>query len=74
MYRMNFDLKTKTGTVVMNVSVIGRRDLTRSIPLIQRVFSSGYAMGKLMNLYPPGTNLSSSGSPTMPWESERSVR
>ncbi len=58
MYRMNFDLKTKTGTVVMNVSVIGRRDLTRSIPLIQRVFSSGYAMGKLMNLYPPGANLS----------------
>lgn len=56
-YGMNFDLKSRTGTVVVNVSLIGREDLSRSVPLIQKVFAAGYAMGTLLNLYPSGKKL-----------------
>jgi len=58
-YGMKFDLETRTGNVVMNVSLIDLEDLPRAVPLIQRVFSAGYAMGKLMNLYPPGRKFDS---------------
>jgi repressor of nif and glnA expression len=53
-YKMNFDLVSKTGTVVVNVSVIPRDQLERCIPLMQRVFAAGYAMGKLIALLHPG--------------------
>jgi len=56
-YGMTFDLKSKSGTVVMNVSFISRGDLIRSIPLIQKVFSVGFAMGTLMTIYPSGKKL-----------------
>ncbi len=58
-YGMRFDLEARRGTVVMNVSFIDLEDLPRAVPLIQRVFSAGYAMGKLMNLYPPGRKFDS---------------
>jgi repressor of nif and glnA expression len=53
-YKMNFDLAKRTGSVVMNVSLIDRQDLHKSIPSIQSVFASGYAMGTLMALLAPG--------------------
>lgn len=53
-YDMNFDLDKKSGTVVINISFINTDDLERSVPLIQRVFAAGYAMGNLMNIYFPG--------------------
>ena len=56
-YKMDFDLARKTGTVVLNVSVIDRRELHRCVPLIQDVFAAGYAMGKLMTLLRPGDSL-----------------
>jgi repressor of nif and glnA expression len=53
-YKMNFDLANRTGCVVLNLSLIDRGQLRQSIPSIQRVFASGYAMGTLMTLLPPG--------------------
>ncbi|MBN1344311.1 MAG: DUF128 domain-containing protein [Phycisphaerae bacterium] len=53
-YNMSFDPATKSGTVVVNVSLIERSDLRRSAPQIRRVYAAGYAMGKLMALLPPG--------------------
>jgi repressor of nif and glnA expression len=53
-YKMDFDLAKRTGSVVLNVSLIDRSQLRESIPSIQRVFSAGYAMGNLMSLLPPG--------------------
>jgi repressor of nif and glnA expression len=65
-YGMHFDLRTKSGTVVVNMSCIDRNELTRSIPLIQRVFSAGYAMGELLTIYPPGQRV---GEITIPEDS-----
>ncbi len=53
-YKMDFDLATKTGRVVLNVSLIDRGELRRSIPSMQKVFASGYAMGTLVTLLAPG--------------------
>jgi len=53
-YRMAFDLASRTGTVVVNVSVIRREELEASVPLMSRVFEGGYAMGRLLTLYRPG--------------------
>ncbi len=53
-YKMDFDLAGRTGRVVLNVSVIERSELERSVPLIQDVFAAGYSMGTLMTLLRPG--------------------
>jgi repressor of nif and glnA expression len=53
-FNMSFDLEKKAGTVVMNVSFIDRHELKRAIPLVQKVFASGYSMGELISIYPPG--------------------
>ena len=53
-YKMDFDLASKSGTVVLNVSLIDRDELGRSAPLVQDVFAAGYAMGEMMTLLEPG--------------------
>jgi len=56
-YRMTFDLYRRQGTVVVNMSVLDRKQLRDSVPLIQRVFIEGFAMGKLMGIFYPGEKL-----------------
>jgi repressor of nif and glnA expression len=53
-YKMDFDLASKAGTVVLNLSLIDRSQLERSVPLMSAVFAAGFAMGKLMALFRPG--------------------
>ncbi|UCD58437.1 MAG: DUF128 domain-containing protein [Candidatus Hydrogenedentota bacterium] len=53
-YRMNFELPSKRGTVVVNVSMLEKSQLESAVPLIKKVFEAGYAMGRLMALFPPG--------------------
>ncbi len=53
-YRMNFNLSTGTGTVVVNISILEKSQLASAIPLIKSVFKAGYGMGRLMALFPPG--------------------
>jgi repressor of nif and glnA expression len=52
-YRMSFDLKSRSGTVVVNASIIERAQMKRAAPLVKRVFEHGYAMGRLMTLFGP---------------------
>ncbi len=54
-YLMNFNLKTLQGSVVVNTSLIERKDLEANFPSVQKVFAKGYAMGRLLTLYPPGS-------------------
>ncbi|MDY6863162.1 MAG: NrpR regulatory domain-containing protein [Thermodesulfobacteriota bacterium] len=56
-YRMNFDLAAKTGTVVINLSIIEKEKLKIAVPLIKRVFEEGYAMGELLSLLGPGEHI-----------------
>jgi len=63
-YDMNFDLDTKSGTVIINISLIDRDDIARAIPLMRRVFAAGYAMGTLMNVYLPGQRIGNVNIPS----------
>ena len=53
-YLMTFNLESRTGTVVINLTFIPLVLLPRSTPLISRVFAAGYAMGSLIGLFGPG--------------------
>lgn len=53
-YRMDFDLSTRSGTVVINMSVLDPEQLLRSAGHIRRVFKEGYAMGRLLTLLRSG--------------------
>lgn len=58
-YKMNFNLETKKGTVVINVSLIENSKIAESIPLIKKVFDAGYAMGKLVTIIKAGERIGS---------------
>lgn len=62
-YRMNFDLSKKKGTVVVNVSMLDKSRMADAVPLIKRVFAAGYAMGRLITLFPSGARVGESTVP-----------
>jgi len=53
-YGMNFDLSSREGTVVVNVSFLEKSQLRSAAPLIKKVFEAGYSMGQLLALLPRG--------------------
>lgn len=53
-YSMSFDLAARSGTVVINMTLMKPEQLARSLPLIYRVFEEGYAMGRFVTLFEPG--------------------
>ncbi|MBI9020811.1 MAG: DUF128 domain-containing protein [Verrucomicrobia bacterium] len=54
-YRMDFDPALRRGSVVVNVSVVPLSGLTdERRELIEKVFSKGYSMGKLLALFESG--------------------
>lgn len=58
-YRMDFDPETYSGSVVVNLSFIKPADITNERRrLIGKVFSKGYAMGKMMALLESGESFS----------------
>ena len=62
-YSMTFDLSEKTGTVVMNASLIERTQAERAARLIKNIFKAGYAMGNLVSMFGPGERM---GDETVP--------
>lgn len=62
-YRMNFDLNTRSGSVVINVTLAEPHQVQRCIAMIKKVFKNGYAMGHLVTLLGPGER---SGHITIP--------
>ncbi len=56
-YRMNFDLNTSSGTVVINMTVVEPRHLAKHAALVSKVYEDGYAMGNLLALLEPGETL-----------------
>jgi len=53
-YGMNFDLSNKSGTVVVNISIISIDQIARCVPLIARVYRAGYSMGNRIGFFRPG--------------------
>lgn len=56
-YSMNFDLPMRSGTVVINTSLVDPYQLESCIQKVCDVFSKGYGMGKLMTLIGPGETI-----------------
>lgn len=56
-YQMNFDLNTKTGNVVINITLVEPHLFEKHIPDIKKVYADGFAMGKLMAFLGPGESL-----------------
>jgi len=56
-YDMTFDLVTRTGQVVVNMSLVHPQHLAECAEEIVKVFAGGYAMGNLLAILPPGESL-----------------
>jgi HTH-type transcriptional regulator, global nitrogen regulator NrpRI len=56
-YSMTFDMVTRTGLVVVNMSLVDPRQLHQCQDDVCKVFSRKYAMGSLLALLPPGETL-----------------
>lgn len=56
-YRMNFDLNTTSGTVVINMTIVDPKQFAKHIPVVSRVYTDGYAMGHLLTYLAPGESL-----------------
>jgi repressor of nif and glnA expression len=56
-YRMDFNLETCTGGVVMNVTLLESDQLERAFPLISRVFAARLSMGSLLTFLLPGERI-----------------
>jgi repressor of nif and glnA expression len=63
MYLMDFDLATRSGTVVVNLSFIPNDLMRLHLDTMCQVFEKGYAMGTLVGLLQQGESL---GSMTVP--------
>lgn len=53
-YRMSYDLKENTGTVVANISIVKPKDIKDNLDTIYRVYENGFAMGEMIALFAPG--------------------
>lgn len=56
-YRMNFDVNTTSGTVVINVTLVDPKEFAKHIPLVSKVYEDGYAMGHMLTILKEGESL-----------------
>ena len=56
-FNMTFDLATRTGSVVVNVSLVDPRQLAACAEQVCDVFAKGYAMGDRVALLAPGETM-----------------
>jgi repressor of nif and glnA expression len=56
-YQMDFDLATRSGNVVVNMTLVSAETLRSRLPQIVEVFRQGYAMGTRVALLKPGEHL-----------------
>jgi HTH-type transcriptional regulator, global nitrogen regulator NrpRI len=56
-YQMGFNLNTRSGTVVINVTVVDPHDLAKCLPMIAKVYADGYAMGQFATFLEPGERI-----------------
>ncbi|MDY6892679.1 MAG: NrpR regulatory domain-containing protein [Chloroflexota bacterium] len=56
-YRMDFDITDRSGTVVINITLVEPGQLLERVGMICKVFEKGYAMGQLVALLEPGESI-----------------
>jgi HTH-type transcriptional regulator, global nitrogen regulator NrpRI len=62
-YRMGFDLQRRSGTVVVNTSMVDPQALWERVDDVCQVFAKGYGMGTLLSVLRPGEHLGDWGVP-----------
>ena len=62
-YSMNFDIGKNEGNVVINLSIIKKKDIENAFVLMKKVFDSGFGMGKLLVFFEGGEHI---GGTTIP--------
>jgi HTH-type transcriptional regulator, global nitrogen regulator NrpRI len=62
-YRMNFDLNTTSGSVVINITIVDPNLFAKNIPYIRKVFADGFAMGDLITFLGPGESFEHTAIP-----------
>lgn len=65
-WRMDYDIKSGTGRVVINITLVKNRDIPAALPLLVKSFESGFTMGELVTVIKPGET---AGSVKIPWDS-----
>ena len=53
-YQMDFDLSTRKGKVILNMSTIACEDVPAALPVLTRVFKANLGMGRYVALGKPG--------------------
>ncbi len=53
-YRMDFNLRTRAGTIVVNMSIVPQPDFLLAYGHMLEVFKKGFSMGRLLALFEPG--------------------
>jgi hypothetical protein len=56
-YQMTFDLETRSGSVVVNTTIVDAEHLLEKCGEIKRVFEKGFAMGTLLAVLGPGERM-----------------
>ncbi len=56
-YRMDFDIMSRHGSVVVNVTLVDARQLSGRLDIMCSVFEHGFAMGSLVGLLGPGERI-----------------
>ena len=56
-WRMDFDIRTQKGSVIINISFIRKDDLDKAVELLIPVFKTGFSMGQLVRLYNEGEQI-----------------
>ncbi|RPJ08449.1 MAG: DUF128 domain-containing protein, partial [Spirochaetaceae bacterium] len=51
---MDFDIERRTGSVVINTSLVSQRELLYSYHHMLGVFAAGFCMGRLLTMFMPG--------------------
>jgi len=62
-YRMSFDLKDQSGTVIANISIVKPEQVKDNLDSIYQVYENGFAMGEMITLFGTGENI---GTITVP--------
>jgi HTH-type transcriptional regulator, global nitrogen regulator NrpRI len=62
-YRMSLDVETGRGSVVSNVAVLDRGDLSRAIHYMKPIFSAGLSMGDRIAVKMPGGHIGETETP-----------
>lgn len=56
-YRTNFDIETKRGDIILNISFIHKEDLQKALNIIKEVFQANLGMGNLVMIAQEGQSL-----------------